>query len=246
MNEFESPTADHRPTPVPPHSPLPRSGLLTRPRLLGLSLPWLVGIVLVLAGSAWYLFWPVSVPDINRLAFGEVAQGAPGLQPVSRTPPSPPSVADNALPATGEDESTDRRVPEEVVRMIHAGHDFATANREAISRLSDTVRAQNAALATLQKQMADWASGHNALLNRLTVLEARTAAVPTGEKRPRHPAQASPLAGMRLESVQGGMAWVNWQGRTWAVQAGDSLGPVRVKDVNAAERQVLTSGGVLR
>ena len=51
---------------------------------------------------------------------------------------------------------------------------------------------------------------------------------------------------MRLESLQEGMAWVSWQGRTWAVEPGDSLGGVTVQAVNASDRSVTTSAGVLR
>lgn len=51
---------------------------------------------------------------------------------------------------------------------------------------------------------------------------------------------------MRLESLQDGMAWISWQGRTWAVAAGDRLGGVTVRDINPSERSVTTSAGVLR
>ena len=61
-------------------------GWLQRPLLLGLSLPWLIAALLVIAAAGWYLFAPDSQPTTNRLAFPEnegfetVAKPAPEAQ----------------------------------------------------------------------------------------------------------------------------------------------------------------------
>jgi intracellular multiplication protein IcmG len=120
--------------------------------------------------------------------------------------------------------------------MIREGRDYEAANREAISRLSDTVRAQSVALADLQKQLTQGRAENAAMANKLTVLETRQSS----------PVSHDGKSGMQLESVQDGMAWVSWQGRTWAVQPGQRLGSVTIIDVNAGNREVVTSSGVLR
>jgi len=51
---------------------------------------------------------------------------------------------------------------------------------------------------------------------------------------------------MHLSAVQTGMAWVLWQDKTWAVQVGDTLGPVTVTGIDAPSRQVHTSAGTLQ
>ena len=139
---------------------------------------------------------------------------------------------------------TGAAVPDEVVKLIREGQEFQKANREAITRLSDTVRAQSAALTGLQQRLDGLASDNKRLANQLTVLEARQTPA-AGNVSTGKPARRTALSGMKLESVQDGMAWIRWQGRTWAVQSGDSLGGLTVREVNTAERSVATSAGVL-
>lgn len=247
VSEFQSLSANNTPiAPPPPSRPRPSQGILTRPMLMGLSLPWLAGIVIILASAVWYLFWPTSSrPDAGQLAFGQ----QPGFSKVQPATSMPMQTGGLSVSTTSVDPevSSGSSVPEEVVKMIREGRDFETANREAISRLSDTVRAQSAAIAGLQKQLSQQGTENASMANRLTVLEARQLApVSTEGKARRHNAHSSPLAGMQLVSVQDGMAWVSWQGRTWAVQNGDRLGTVTVRDVSAVDRTVTTSNGVLR
>ena len=242
MSEFQTLPVDS-PTPIaPPPPPRPAQGILTRPVFMGLSVPWLAGMVIVLAGAGWYLFWPTSSPpDAGQLAFGQT----PGFSSVQPTVAAPMQTGGLNVPVN-IDAAAGSSVPEEVVKMIREGRDFETANREAISRLSNTVRAQSAALASIQKQLETLTSQNATMANRLTVLDARQATpILNDGKTKYHSARRSSLSGMRIESIQDGMAWVSWQGRTWAVQAGDRLGSVTVLDVNAGNREVATSNGVL-
>lgn len=252
MNEFDPQPADIAPVAPAASPPAPKKeSLLTRKLWLGQSLPWLAGGALVICVAGWYLLWPASsAPDAGQLAFGQepglnVVQ--PGLAPAPAQP-AQASLQTGGLSvpvATLNGTESAGSVPDDVVKLIREGREFEAANREAITRLSDTVRAQTKALATLQQQLAGVAQENARLGNQLTVLAARpypdTAGHAAGKRATR-----SALAGMRLESLQDGMAWVSWQGRTWAVQAGDSLGGVTVRDINAPERSVTTSAGVLR
>lgn len=246
MSEFESLPAE-APAPIAPPPPSrPPQGLLTRPLVAGLSLPWLAGIMIALAGSGWYLFWPAApASDAGQLAFGQPA-GFSAVQPAPVSPVQTGGLSSPAI-AISPDVASGSSVPEEVVKMIREGRDYEAANREAISRLSDTVRAQSVALADLQKQLTQRGAENAAMSNKLTVLEARQSSpVAQDGKAVRHTARRSALSGMQLESVQDGMAWVSWQGRTWAVQPGQRLGGVTIVDVNAGNREVVTSSGVLR
>ena len=247
MNEFDPQPAAIAPVTPAASPPAPiKESLLTRKLWLGQSLPWLAAGALVISVAGWYLFWPASsAPDAGQLAFGQ----EPGLTAVQPEPaPAQAALQTGGLSvpvATLNGTASAGSVPDDVVKLIREGREFEAANREAISRLSDTVRAQTKALATLQQQLAGVAQENARLGNQLTVLAARpypdTAGHVAGKRATR-----SALSGMRLESLQEGMAWVSWQGRTWAVQAGDSLGGVTVRDVNAADRSVTTSAGVLR
>lgn len=249
MSEFQTLPANN--APVPPQSPPPpkKESLLTRPLFLGQSLPWLVGGALVILVAAWYLYWPASsAPDAEQRAFGNDA-GFSEVQPAAVTPP-PAAVTQTGglnVPTEAVSNATaGSALPEEVVKIIREGQEFEAANREAITRLSETVRAQSAALAGLQHRLDAIASENSRLADQLTVMNARQAPVAGGHAPAVKGTRRSALSAMRLESVQDGMAWVSWQGRTWAVQSGDSLGGVTVRDVNAADRSVTTSAGVLR
>lgn len=246
MNEFDPQPAESAPvTPVASVPTAKKQTLLTRPLFLGQSLPWLAGIVLVLGGLAWFLFWPTSFSqEASQRAFGQDA-GLEAVQSPAASAAAPLQTGGLSVPTTVNTAPAGSSVPDELVSIIREGRDFEAANREAITRLSDTVRAQTKALAALQQQLDGMAQENVRLGNLVTVLAVRPGADPT---RPAtgHKVTRSALAGMRLESLQEGMAWVSWQGRTYAVQPGDSLGGVTVRDISSADRSVITSAGVLR
>lgn len=252
MTEFDPQPAQT--APVPPAAPPPeagRQGILTRPVLLGWSLPWLLGILVGLSAGAWFLFWPTSSPqDASQRAFGQDA----GFESVQRpaaapvTPaaaPAPPQTGGLTVPVT-VNPGAGSSAPDDLAALVREGREFEAANREAITRLSDTVRAQTRALAALQQQLDGVAKENVRLGNLVTVLAVRPAADGAGQATAGRKGTRSALAGMQLESLQDGLAWVSWQGRTWAVQPGDSLGGVTVRGINTAERSVTTSAGVLR
>lgn len=251
MSEF-----DPHPTEAAPATPIAlpppkKQGFLTRPVFLGYSMPWLAGILLGTSVVAWYLFWPASTSqDISQRAFGKDAVLEAVQQPAATSvahsmTPAPRQTGGLNVPATASSPDATGSGAEDMASLIREGREFEVANREAITRLSDTVRAQTKALTTLQQQLDGVAQENARLGNLMTVLAARPAADASGHAAGRKTTR-SLLAGMRLESLQEGMAWVSWQGRTWAVQPGDSLGGVIVDDINAAERSVTTSAGVLR
>lgn len=246
MTEFEPQPAQTAPVPPAASPPAPpEQGILTRPLLMGYSLPWLAGIVLVLAGVGWYLFWPSSSSqDASQRAFGQDG----GLESVQRPAAAPvnPAAAPAPLQTGGLSVPASVSVPDDMASALRESREFEAANREAITRLSDTVRAQTKALAALQHQLDGVAQENARLGNLVTVLAARPAPEVTGSASSGRKGTRSALAGMRLESLQDGMAWVSWQGRTWAVASGDRLGGVTVRDINPSERSVTTSAGVLR
>ncbi|MFV9671401.1 conjugal transfer protein TraP [Pantoea sp. KXB25] len=246
MNEFEPQPAETAPV-APAASPpvTKKQNLLTRPVLLGYSLPWVMVIILVLGGMAWYLFWPASSSqEASQRAFGQDA-GLQAIQSPAASAPAALQTGGLSVPAAVSTASTAGSVPDDLVSMIQEGKEFEAANREAITRLSDTVRAQTKALAALQQQLDGVAQENVRLGNLVTVLAVRPAAEAPGTVAGRKSTRSA-LAGMRLESLQDGMAWVSWQGRTYAVQPGDRLGNVTVRDISLTERSVMTSAGVLR
>lgn len=208
-----------------------------RPYLMGLSLPWLIGIVLILGLAGWYLFAPAKTTPVNRLAFQddfEQQQPAPAAGPIA--------VRNEAVPA-----SDLGQFKNEVAAMVGGVRTYAEVNRTAIQRLSETVKAQGAAQQTLQQQLAE-AQAQNSLLSaRITFLEGRPGALASNQRAGKPAAKVrSPLTGMHVQAIQTGMAWVYWQDQTWAVSTGDHLGQVTVTGINAPAREVLTSAGTIK
>lgn len=253
MSEFDPQPVQTAPIP-PAASPSDahKQGILTRPVLLGYSLPWLLGIFVGLGGLAWFLFWPSSASqDASQRAFGQDG-GLESVQQPAATPVPPAATSaplqtgDLSIPVTVNTGAIANSAPDDLAAQVREGREFEAANREAITRLSDTVRAQTKALAVLQQQL-DGVAQENVRLGKLvTVLAVSPVADKTGRVSSGRKGTRSTLAGMRLESLQDGMAWISWQGRTWAVEPGDSLGGVTVRDIDTSGRSVMTSAGVLR
>lgn len=213
-----------------------------RPLLMGLSLPWLVGVVLVLVLAGWYLFAPEKTTTANRLAFQEdMEQQAAPAEGMLKAPVF-------AAPAASADSGAGlASFKNEVAAMVGGVRTYAEVNRSAIQRLADTVKAQSAAQQVLQQKL-DEAQAQNSLLSaRLSFLEGRPGAMTTTQRVSKPATKArSPLADMHVQALQNGMAWVYWQDKTWAVKAGDQLGQVTVNSIDAQAREVLTSAGTLK
>lgn len=245
MNEFEPLATDIKPAPAHVAPPQKKESLMTRKLFLGQSLPWLLGGALVLIFAGWFLFWPASTPpDANQLAFGQ----DPGFSAVASSTTQEPIMTGglSEVATTQNVADIDAGMPADVVKLIREGREFEAANREAITRLSETVRAQSTALTSLQQSLDKLAADNSQLSSKLAVLETRQVPVATSQISSNKTSKRSTLSGMRIEGLHDGMAWVSWQGRTWAVQPGDRLGGVTVRDINVEERSVTTSGGVLR
>lgn len=239
MSEFSA-TAEDRGAPVVSASSSQSAdqGVWQRPMVGGLSLPWIIGIVVVLAGAGWYLFGPDSTPTVNQLAFRE------DHDEQSITPEGAGTTSQSLAPS----EAGVSQFKDEVATMIGGVRSYAETNRTAIGRLSETVKSQGAGMTLQQQQLTQAQAQLNVLSARLSSLEGRPVAQASTPQRAAKPAARvrSPLAGMRVEAVQNGMAWVYWQDRTWAVKAGDQVGQVTVTRIDAQSREVHTSAGTLK
>ncbi|WP_117144119.1 conjugal transfer protein TraP [Pseudomonas coronafaciens] len=245
MSEFGS-QAEVEPTPayVPP--PKGDQHWLKRPIVLGQSIPWLALYALIVMAAGVYFYRPDPADNVNRLAFDGQA-----LPAVAQTVPLSFDAASNgqmnAAGAMHQSASapTLSQMQDEVAAMIKAVQTHSDVNRQAIEQVALKVNgiADNQAL--LMQQIAEL-QAQNALLS------ARGAVAPTTQARKpvattiKPLPSSSPLTGMRLSSVQNGMAWVLWEDKTWAVQVGDTLGPVTVTGIDAPSRLVRTSAGTLQ
>jgi len=205
---------------------------------MGLSLPWLVGIAVLMIGLGWYLFAPERSSTIDSLAFGDES----GLQPVV----SPPKASAQVDAAFGMPQAQQADLTQ-MVEAIGGVRSYAEANRTGLERLAQSFKAQAVQIAALQEQVKEAQAQISVLSARLSTQETKPRATPRSVVKTVSPVtSSSPLTGMRLNAVQVGMAWVYWQDKTWAVQVGDPLGSVTVTSIDAASRQVHTSAGTIK
>lgn len=156
-----------------------------------------------------------------------------------------PVISSPAAPAT-RDQPTSAAMPipeptehaivtETTQRAIENNRVFSENNREGIKALDERIRA-------LERQV-------NALAQRPSTTVATpqpTAAVRSANHGLRTGTKISPLRGATIASLYPGLAWVNYQGSTWALRPGDRIGHATVQSIDTTKRQVITTAGVIR
>ncbi|MEB8059272.1 conjugal transfer protein TraP [Pseudomonas fulva] len=241
MSEFGVTNKDQISEPPKPLSAGTRFEWLKKPVWLGLSIPWLSGCGLLLVLVMWFLFAPDPGPSDD--GFSDHMD----MQPQQITKQTP----DLALNAFGQE--TEQKIGQfqnDTSLLVDPIRSYAEANRAGIEKLSDTVRVQSA-------KLKDQASNIAELQNQLVDVQAKLALLSqtkprvksTNTNRSRATPEVlpkSPLTDMRINSIQSDMAWVYWQQQTWAVQAGDTLGSIKITGIDSAKRQVHTSAGILK
>lgn len=129
----------------------------------------------------------------------------------------------------------------------------------------DETDALNDTLAALRIHGEKTREGLTALARRLDTLESRinelqkhtvpvpTATAPspqptttTARKAPRTARSASPLSGVKINSLYPGLAWVTWQGSSWALRPGDQFAGTTILSIDEQKREIVTSAGVIR
>lgn len=204
-----------------------------------------VGSLVMLIAGAW-IFWPQSgASKPNRLA-------APVPQAVSQSRPH-----DNARDS--ETASSARGADTRVAAPANADsqHDQTAVAADAMNKQI---------LEEQAKQATALIEAINAMNARLTLLEHRVSTHPpanaTPEKLPaassiraKRQQRALPVRTVAAPAAEGGFtlntifrdqAWVTSGDQIHIVTAGDRLGGLTVTRIDAAKRQVVTSGGVIR
>lgn len=129
----------------------------------------------------------------------------------------------------------------------------------------DEPDALNDTLAALRIHGEKTREGLTALARRLDTLESRinelqkhTVPVPTAtapspqptttttRKAPRTARSTSPLSGVKINSLYPGLAWVTWQGSSWALRPGDQFAGTTILSIDEQKREIVTSAGVIR
>ncbi len=125
-------------------------------------------------------------------------------------------------------------------QLKHIGILTLTMLKDSITTLSNAIQ-KDEAWAQETRQLLEETRKQVHTLQMQGALPA-----PTGNNRQPAKTLPSPLQGMKIMSVEKGMAWIRWQGSAWAVREGDSLGNITITRIDPSSRAVITSAGTLR
>jgi intracellular multiplication protein IcmG len=156
--------------------------------------------------------------------------------PVTSSPAAPATRDQPTSAAMPTPEPTGHAIVTEATQhAIENNRVFSENNREGIKALDERIR-------VLERQV-------NALTQRPS--SAMVTPQPTTVARSaNHGLRASTknhsLRGATIASLYPGLAWVNYQGSTWALRPGDRIGNATVQSIDTTQRQVITTAGVIR
>lgn len=196
-------------------------------------------------GGAW-LFWPPpsEQPALARFASSQDVEEPAAFLKKDSEEKAIPSLNVNTQNNAALSEALEAftRFQQEIALILEARRLFAEENREAMEALSARLDAKNQEFKQLKQQLGDMAIRFESHRTQKEVF-AQKKAPQLNQKRPR---PSSGTTGYRLHSLSQGMAWIAYQGSTYAVREGDTLGKIKIHKIDTAKRQIDTSAGVIQ
>ncbi len=165
----------------------------------------------------------------------------PTPTPAPAAPQSPPAgvhieSADRELEPLGETASltnVEDNAQQATAQALDNVWVYARDNREGLKSLDQRLR-------TLEQQVAAQA------VRQPQPAAVMTAAKPIGNTASRRSNANHSLKGASITSLYPDLAWVTYQGSSWALRPGDSLGRATVLRIDTEKREVITSAGTIR
>lgn len=174
------------------------------------------------------------------------SNGAPPQFASQDTVASPaPTAAVQQVVATPQQQPASLSVPsgESTTAMSVADQDaienlrvYAENNRQGLTALDQRLRA-------VERQLSLQAQSKTAEPTPVTA--KATAAKPAATSHYKA-TRANGLKGATVSSLYPDLAWVMYQGSTWAVRPGDRIGNASVERIDMEKREVITTAGIIR
>ncbi|EBS1758083.1 conjugal transfer protein TraP [Salmonella enterica subsp. enterica serovar Oranienburg] len=200
------------------------------------------GCAILLLAAIWYLFLNTpttgqqSDPPFNDMNNNMQTWQSPAssTSPVMETDLPQPSASASDMNQLARDLKTELDDRDEKIQ--------GTLNmlRDSINKLSEAIKKDEDYAQETRHQLDEIRTRLNGVINQKTTAETTSVSHSPVKKAP------SPVAGMKIMSMENGMAWIRWQGSTWAVREGDKLGKIIITRIDPDSRTIITSGGTLR
>ncbi len=153
-------------------------------------------------------------------------------------PPQAPETMTLENPFTSSTHIIDSSIVTDATQQAIADNRvFSENNREGLRALDQRLRA-------LERRVNAFEQYHSPAPPP-AVVSAHTPSSPV-KKTQRAGNRDNSLRGATVTSLYPGLAWVNYQGSTWALRPGDRIGQATVQSIDTQQRQVITTGGVIR
>lgn len=163
----------------------------------------------------------------------------PPPEPESSPSPSQPAALAQDTPTIAPPETPTDSLADEVSRALNAQQVYSEKTREgltALARRLDHVEQQLSEIhQTRQATTVIAAPTQTASMAKTPVTSTKTSAKTrwSGNKA-------------KINSLYPGLAWVTWQGSSWALRPGDHFAGATVLRIDESKREVVTSSGVIR
>lgn len=233
-----------------------------KPLLLGFSLPVIMGVIAIAGGGVWL----TSGGDSHTQPSSDITlQAAESSLPpsrarhhqndmlVSQANNLPADRVEDIQPLAPVEPSTGAKMSEQLAILTQAQNTGFTQLNAALAKDEEALKNLLARVSKLEEEKV-------AAVKQASVStpSATTEATGTGKlKNSKNSTQktattarphkgTSAISGMRIVSMDSGMAWIKWRDSTWSVRQGDSLGTVTINAIRPDLRVVETSGGTIR
>jgi intracellular multiplication protein IcmG len=149
--------------------------------------------------------------------------------------PATPTTTNNSAERDQSDSVSQAELTSATMQAIESVQVYGENNREGLTAIDQRLRA-------LEKQVNDMVQRQAVPPPSIT-----TATLPASKKSTSKTHQSfSSLHGASITSLYPGLAWVSYQGSTWAVRPGDRIGTATVSRIDTEKREVITTTGVIR
>lgn len=131
---------------------------------------------------------------------------------------------------------------DQVSHALNVQQIYSQKTREGVVKLSERLTAVEQRMAALQKQL-------DAIPPPVVALPASVSSPPvqkTATVKPKNNQNRNSIHSAHINSVYPGLAWVTWQGSSWALRPGDSFAGSTILQIDEKTRTVITSAGTIR
>ncbi|WP_387691543.1 hypothetical protein [Photorhabdus sp. RM71S] len=207
----------------------------------------ILGLTWKLSGSApstpsqpqFTTYAPISAPE--QEAPPDIALATPSASSLPDiVPPSPPTLDNREITETS---SPPESLATEVSRAINAQQVYGEKTREGLSALARRLDAVEQRLSE-SPQLRNTPTTPSVQVPVTQTIEPKTTATSARSK----PRAKSSWSGHKaqINSLYPGLAWVTWQGSSWALRPGDRFAGATVLSIDESKREIVTSSGVIR